>query len=101
MKTPFFLILITVVLSVSCSQNEKETGQKGAPPNILFIFTDDHARQSISAYGSIINKTPNLDRLAKQGMMLYKCHGYQLHLRAESCGDINRKTQPHQWLYAK
>ena len=69
MKTPFFLILITVVLSVSCSQNEKETGQKGAPPNILFIFTDDHARQSITAYGSIINKTPNLDRLAKQGMI--------------------------------
>jgi arylsulfatase A-like enzyme len=36
-------------------------------PNIVFIFTDDHASQSIGAYGSKINKTPNIDRLAKEG----------------------------------
>ena len=35
--------------------------------NILFIFSDDHAVQSIGAYGSKINKTPNIDRLADQG----------------------------------
>lgn len=38
-------------------------------PNILVIFTDDHALQAISAYGSKINKTPHIDRLAKQGML--------------------------------
>jgi arylsulfatase A-like enzyme len=38
-----------------------------APPNILFIFSDDHANHTISAYGSVINKTPNIDRLAKEG----------------------------------
>ena len=37
-------------------------------PNILFIFSDDHAYQAISAYGSNRNKTPNLDRLANEGM---------------------------------
>lgn len=32
---------------------------KPAPrPNILFIFTDDHALQAIGAYGSVLNKTP-------------------------------------------
>ena len=36
-------------------------------PNILFIFTDDHATQAIGAYGSRINKTPNIDRLAREG----------------------------------
>ncbi|MDF1843343.1 MAG: sulfatase-like hydrolase/transferase [Rubripirellula sp.] len=36
-------------------------------PNILFVFSDDHAPQAISAYGSKINKTPNLDRIAKDG----------------------------------
>ena len=36
-------------------------------PNIIFIFTDDHASQSISAYGSKINKTPNIDRIAGEG----------------------------------
>jgi len=38
-------------------------------PNILFIFTDDHATQAISAYGSKLNQTPNLDRLAREGML--------------------------------
>ncbi len=38
-----------------------------APPNILFIFTDDHACQSIGAYGSKINQTPNIDRIAREG----------------------------------
>lgn len=36
-------------------------------PNILFIFSDDHAEHAISAYGSKVNKTPNLDRLAAEG----------------------------------
>lgn len=42
-------------------------------PNIVFIFTDDHARQAIGAYGSRINTTPNLDRLASQGMLFRNC----------------------------
>jgi arylsulfatase A-like enzyme len=37
-------------------------------PNILFIMSDDHAAHAISAYGSRVNQTPNLDRLAKEGM---------------------------------
>lgn len=36
-------------------------------PNILFIFSDDHAEAAISAYGSKVNKTPNLDRIAEGG----------------------------------
>jgi arylsulfatase A-like enzyme len=39
-----------------------------SPPNILFIMSDDHAYQAISAYGSNRNQTPNIDRLAKEGM---------------------------------
>ena len=38
-------------------------------PNIIFIMTDDHASHALSCYGSKINKTPNLDRIAKQGML--------------------------------
>lgn len=38
-------------------------------PNILFIFSDDHASRAISAYGSSLNHTPNLDRLAKEGLL--------------------------------
>lgn len=36
-------------------------------PNILFIFSDDHAQAAISAYGSKVNTTPHLDRMANEG----------------------------------
>ncbi|MFO0928036.1 MAG: sulfatase-like hydrolase/transferase [Gemmataceae bacterium] len=42
-------------------------------PNILFVFTDDHASHAIGAYGSKINKTPNMDRLAAEGMLFRNC----------------------------
>lgn len=51
-----------------------QTGkQKTVPPkpNIVFIFSDDHALKAIGAYGSVINKTPNIDRLAQQGMLFH------------------------------
>jgi arylsulfatase A-like enzyme len=37
-------------------------------PNILFIMTDDHATHALSAYGSRVNKTPHLDRIANEGI---------------------------------
>jgi arylsulfatase A-like enzyme len=42
-------------------------------PNILFIFTDDHASHAMSCYGSVINETPNLDRIADEGMLFQNC----------------------------
>lgn len=42
-------------------------------PNIIYIMSDDHAAHAISAYGSRINKTPNIDRLADAGMRLTNC----------------------------
>src|SRR3954452_23498488 len=44
-----------------------------APPNILFMMADDHASHAISAYGSRINTTPNIDRIAQQGMRFDNC----------------------------
>lgn len=43
-------------------------GQGGRRPNILFVFSDDHAYQAISAYGSVLNRTPNIDRIAREGV---------------------------------
>ena len=40
-------------------------------PNIVFIFSDDHALQAIGAYGSKINQTPNLDRIADSGAVFH------------------------------
>ena len=41
----------------------------GSRPNILFVFADDHAWQAVSAYGSRLNHTPNIDRIAREGML--------------------------------
>jgi len=42
-------------------------------PNILLIMTDDHAAHAISAYGSKINTTPNIDRIAHEGVRYDNC----------------------------
>lgn len=49
------------------------TAEAAERPNIVFIFTDDHASHSMSCYGSKINKTPNLDRIANDGMRFENC----------------------------
>jgi arylsulfatase A-like enzyme len=43
-------------------------------PNILFIISDDHAYQAISAYDASRNRTPNIDRIAKEGMRFDRCY---------------------------
>lgn len=52
-------LTLTFALNLSAAQKR---------PNIVFIFSDDHAYQAISAYGSKINQTPNIDRIANAGM---------------------------------
>jgi len=42
-------------------------------PNIVFIMSDDHAAHAMSCYGSRINTTPNLDRIAAGGMRFDNC----------------------------
>src|ERR1700738_5149190 len=42
-------------------------------PNILYIMADAPAAHAISAYGSKVNKTPHIDRIAKEGMKFTRC----------------------------
>ena len=42
-------------------------------PNIVFIMSDDHAAHALSCYGSRINQTPHLDRIAEGGMRFDNC----------------------------
>ncbi len=55
----------SLALLGACQQQEKEPQH----PNIIFIMSDDHAYQAISAYGYGLNETPNIDRLAEEGAM--------------------------------
>ena len=56
----------------SCETQPKEK----AKPNIIFIFSDDHAWQAVSAYGGRLAQlapTPNIDRIAREGMRFDNC----------------------------
>jgi len=64
-----FLLLMSCLLGCQPDSEQAESLAASQQPNIIFIFTDDHAIQAISAYGSIINNTPNIDRLAADGMI--------------------------------
>jgi arylsulfatase A-like enzyme len=56
-------ILIIIASYPSFSQSQKKR------PNIVFIMSDDHAYQAISAYDNKLIETPNIDRIAKMGML--------------------------------
>lgn len=58
---PFMKPIFPIAISLAASALAAEK------PNILFIFSDDHAEQAISAYGSKVNQTPHFDRLAAEG----------------------------------
>ena len=74
MKNLFIILLIAATI-FSCSSGENITSANDQkPPNIIFVMTDDHGYQAISAYGSVINKTPNIDRLAQEGMLFDRAY---------------------------
>ncbi|MCW0483741.1 sulfatase [Prolixibacteraceae bacterium A06] len=56
---------MAAVALFSCTAKE----QQDRRPNIVFIMSDDHAYQAISAYSNRLIETPNIDRLAKEGML--------------------------------
>ncbi|MGB3619184.1 MAG: sulfatase, partial [Catalinimonas sp.] len=49
--------------------NDTTAPTPAGPPNVLFIMSDDHAYQAISAYDDRLLQTPNIDRLAEEGML--------------------------------
>ena len=68
MRIHNLLFLLPLGLLTQCTEPE-QPAQEPTRPNILFIMSDDHAYQAISAYDERLIQTPNIDRLAKEGML--------------------------------
>ena len=64
-----YLPLLPLTLTACQTKPVDEVKQ----PNILFIMTDDHTTQAISAYGSELTSTPNIDRIANEGARFDNC----------------------------
>ena len=89
-------ICFGVLLLLSLSRIPVFAQQKDKRPNIVYIMSDDHAYQAISAYGYRLNNTPNIDRMAKKAPF-YQCLRYQFAVCAEPRGLAYRQTQLYQW----
>ncbi|HEC43322.1 MAG TPA: DUF4976 domain-containing protein [Bacteroides sp.] len=71
MYTKNLLILLgfsALIISSSACRNTGKAGDQDRP-NILFIMSDDHAYQAISAYSDKLISTPNIDRIAGEGIL--------------------------------
>jgi arylsulfatase A-like enzyme len=70
LKGKFFriqFVLSLCVIAISCRNTTKTT-----KPNIIFIMADDHAYQAISAYDNKLIETPNIDKIAQQGVLFQR-----------------------------
>ena len=76
----FFAFATISSVSLSCTSSGQETKSSEEevqqPPNIVYIMADDHTTQAFGVYGSRLaglDPTPNLDRLAREGMIFDNC----------------------------
>ena len=64
--------VLALLLLAACGADPRAEieSRDGARPNIVFIFIDDLGYGDIGAFGSTVNKTPHLDRMAAEGLVL-------------------------------
>ncbi|MGF1638485.1 MAG: sulfatase [Cyclobacteriaceae bacterium] len=67
MLKPIKILFLALVLA-SCFTPRNSENELTQKPNIVFIMSDDHAYQAISAYSDHLIQTPNIDRLADEGI---------------------------------
>ena len=70
--SPALLCGVAAAVPAACAAQQGAGGRESGRPNIVYIMTDDHAYQTVGAYGHPISRlapTPNIDRLAREGML--------------------------------
>ncbi len=68
-----FAVFLILAFAATLAFGEAAKKESPARPNILFIMSDDHAAHAVGCYGSRINQTPNIDRLAEGGVRFANC----------------------------
>tara|TARA_R110002049_G_scaffold76250_4_gene196099 strand:- start:20679 stop:22079 length:1401 start_codon:yes stop_codon:yes gene_type:complete len=66
--TLLFFLIIGVQLNLEATNKEKKK------PNIVFILADDCTNWDLGCYGSVDSKTPNIDKLASEGIKFNRCY---------------------------
>ncbi|WP_309398735.1 sulfatase-like hydrolase/transferase [Cerasicoccus maritimus] len=66
-------LLLTIYIAASIFTSPSFAEENGKPPNVVILIADDMGYGDIGAFGSEI-KTPNIDRLAREGISLTNFH---------------------------
>ena len=77
MKQPFILTLMSTVACTATATNkapENTTPTKSKTPNVVFIYADDLGYGDLECYGAKNVQTPNVNRLAKSGILFTNAH---------------------------
>jgi arylsulfatase A-like enzyme len=75
-RFPLALLIVTLIIPATLSSPFGSSAAAADRPNIVFIFSDDHANEAVSAYGGRLKDvapTRNIDRLAAQGIRFDNC----------------------------
>ena len=75
---PFGWIVLQIILLTGCVEVNKSSTKKGSdekPPNVILIYADDLGRGLLSIEGQKIIETPNIDRLANEGIRFENAYG--------------------------
>lgn len=68
MKYLIYFLSLTTLFLVSCNNQAKQKTEEPAKPNIVYILADDLGYADLSCYGQELFSTPNIDKLAENGM---------------------------------
>ena len=63
-RLSYIFLPLTAIGMSACSSGKEEVKR----PNIIFMMTDDHTTQAMSCYGGRFLQTPNMDRIANEGV---------------------------------
>jgi choline-sulfatase len=76
MKIPVFTLIVIAIITYACGSSSVQSEEKESKHfrNVIFIIGDDHSTEVLGAYGNKIVRTPNLDQMAKRGIMF--THAY-------------------------
>ena len=68
-KSGYLVVLIGLALSIVSCQSKTSSDTEAIKPNIVYILADDLGYGDVSCYGQKLFQTPNIDRLANEGML--------------------------------
>jgi arylsulfatase len=93
MKVLFVLLTISVSVLTAIPAASQSDRRGGARPNVLILYADDWRHDTLGAAGNPVVKTPNLDRLAGEGVRFRRAY-----VTTSICGVSRATLFTGQWM---